>query len=67
VKIHSLLKKEPDNLKLIMLATGPLAKLLRIKYNLDKTEGKGIKDAIGKVINELAIPIIGVGASAALK
>lgn len=67
VKIHSVLEKDPDNLKLVMQATGTLAKLLRIKYNLDKTQGKGIKDAIGKVINELAIPIIGVGASAALK
>jgi len=67
VKIHSLLEKEPDNVKLIMQATNTLARLLRTKYNLDKTQGKGVKDAIAKVIKELAIPIIGAGAAEALK
>jgi len=67
VKIHSLLEKDPDNVKLIMEATNTLARLLRTKYNLDKTQGKGIKDAIARVIKELAIPIIGVGAAEALK
>lgn len=66
VKIHSLLEKDPDTVKLIMEATNILARLLRTKYNLDKTQGKGIKDAITKVIKELAIPL-GIGAAEALK
>jgi len=66
VKIHSLLEKDPDNIKLIMDATNTLARLLRTKYNLDKVQGKGIKDAIANVIKELAIPL-GVGVGAALK
>jgi len=66
VKIHSLLEKDPDNIKLIMDATNTLARLLRTKYNLDKVQGKGIKDAIASVIKELAIPL-GVGVGAALK
>lgn len=66
VKIHSLLEKDPDNIKLIMDATSTLARLLRTKYNLDKVQGKGIKDAIANVIKELALPL-GVGVGAALK
>lgn len=59
VKIQSLLEKDPENVKLLMTATSTLARLLRTKYNLDKSQGKGLKDAIGKVIKNLAAPILG--------
>ena len=57
VKIAALLEKDPDNLRLILEATNTLARLLRTKYNLDKTQGKGIKEAITGVLTGLAIPL----------
>jgi len=66
VKIHSLVDKDPDNIKLIMEATNTLARLLRTKYNLDKAQQRGVKEAIGNVIKDLAVPL-GVGVGVALK
>jgi len=57
VKIKSLLENDPENVRLIMEATRTLARLLRTRYNLEKSQGKGIKDAIEKVITELAVPL----------
>lgn len=67
VKIQSLLEKDPDNVKLLLVATGTLARLLRTKYSLDKTQGKGLKDAISAVIKDLAGPIIGAGIKGAMQ
>ena len=62
VKIHSLLEKDPDNIKLIMQATNTLARLLRTRFNLEKKQGKSVKEAIAKVISDLALPL-GIGAA----
>lgn len=62
LKIKAILEDDPDNVRLIMEATNTLARLLRTKYNLDKGQGKSLKEAIGQVMRDLAIPIgIGVG------
>lgn len=61
VKIKQLIEKDPDNLRLIMEATSTIARLVRTRYNLNKGQGKGVKDAITKVLMELAIPA-GIGA-----
>ena len=62
VKIKAILENDPENIKLIMQATTTLAKLLRTQYNLDKSQGKSLKDAMLKVVADLAGPLgIGVG------
>jgi len=61
VKIMQLLANDPYNLRLIMDATSTIARLVRVRYNLNKGQGKGVKDAITKVLTELAIPA-GIGA-----
>jgi len=66
VKIKAVLENDPDNVRLIMEATNTLARLLRTKYNLDKTQGKSLKEAIGQVMKDLAIPI-GIGVGVAIK
>lgn len=68
VKIHTLVQKDPENIRLIMDATNTLARLLRTKYGLDKTQGKSVKEAIAGVIKDLALPLgIGVGTGVALR
>ena len=66
VKIKAVLENDPDNVRLIMEATNTLARLLRTKYNLDKTQGKSLKEALGQVVKDLAMPI-GIGVGVALK
>ncbi len=63
VKIKSLLERDPENIKLIMLATNTLAKLVRTRYNISKEDKKGLKEAIGNVLRDVALPLgIGIGA-----
>ena len=64
VKIKSILENDPENIKLIMQATNTLAKLVRTKYNISKEDKKGLKEAIGNVLRDIALPLgIGLGAS----
>ncbi len=62
VKIKSILEHDPENIKLIMQATDALAKLVRTKYKISKADKKGLKEAIGNVLRDIALPLgIGIG------
>ncbi len=64
VKIKSLLERDPENVKLIMQATNTLARLVRTRYNISKEDRKGLKEAIGNVLRDVALPLgIGIGAT----
>jgi hypothetical protein len=64
VKIKSLIAHDPDNIKLIMQATNALARLIRVRYNISKKDKKGLKEAIGNVLRDIALPLgIGIGAT----
>ncbi len=63
VKIKSLLAHDPENIKLVMLATNTLARLVKTRYNISKEQKKGLKEAIGNVLRDIALPLgIGIGA-----
>jgi len=62
VKIKSVLEHDPENIKLIMRATNTLERLIRTKYNITKDQKKGLKEAIGNVLRDVALPLgIGIG------
>ena len=64
VKIKSLLEHDPENIKLIMQATNTLAGLVKTSYNITKEQKKGLKEAIGNVLRDVALPLgIGIGAT----
>ncbi len=64
VKIKSLLEKDPENINLIMRATSTLAGMVKIRYKITKEQRKGLKEAIGNVLRDVALPLgIGIGAS----
>ena len=64
VKIKSLLENEPDNVRLIMQVTNALERLIRTRYNITKDQRKGLKEAIGNVLRDVALPLgIGIGAT----
>ena len=62
VKIKSILASDPENVKLIMQATNALARLVKTRYNITKEQKKGLKEAIGNVFKDIALPLgIGIG------
>ena len=64
VKIKSILEKDPENIRLLAAATNALARLVRTKYNISKQDRKGLKEAIGNVLRDIALPLgIGIGAT----
>ncbi len=63
VKIKSVLEKDPENIKLIIKATNTLAGLVKTRYRITKEQRTGLREAIGNVLREVALPLgIGVGA-----
>ncbi|MFC2069728.1 hypothetical protein ACFLTB_00925 [Chloroflexota bacterium] len=66
VKIKSLLERDPENIKLIMQATNTLARLVRTRYNIGKEDKQGLKEAIGNVLRDVALPL-GIGIGTTLK
>ncbi len=64
VKIKSILENEPENIKLIMQVTNALDRLIRTRYKITKEQRKGLKEAIGNVLRDVALPLgIGIGAT----
>ena len=65
VKIKSTLEGgDPKNLKLLVEATNALERLIRTRYKITKEQRKGLKEAIGNVLRDVAIPLgIGIGAA----
>jgi len=57
VKIKSILAHDPENIKLIMQATDTLAKLVRTRYKITKGQKQGLKEAIGNVLRDIAVPL----------
>ncbi len=64
VKIKSILENDPENIRLIMQATNALERLIRTRYKITKEQRKGLKEAIGNVLRDIALPLgIGIGAT----
>ncbi len=62
VKIKSVLDHDPENVQLLMKATSTLARLVATRYKITGGERKKLKEAIGNVLREVAVPLgIGVG------
>jgi hypothetical protein len=57
VKIKSVLEKDPENIRLIMQATNTLAGLVKARYNMTREQRKGLREAIGNVIKDVALPL----------
>ena len=64
VKIKSILSHDPENIRLIAQATNALARLVKTRYHITKEQKKGLKEAIGNVLRDVALPLgIGIGAT----
>ena len=64
VKIKSILERDPENIRLIIQATNTLVRLVTTRYNISKEDTQGLKEAIGNVLKDVALPLgIGIGAT----
>ncbi|MBN1367938.1 MAG: hypothetical protein JW967_08430 [Dehalococcoidales bacterium] len=57
VKLKSVIRNDPDNIKLITRAAESLAKLVKVKYSGGKNDPKKTKEAIGNVLRDFIIPL----------
>ncbi len=64
VEIKSILELEhnPEDVRLIIQATNALERLIRTRYKITKEQRKGLKEAIGNIIRDIAVPL-GIAAS----
>ena len=57
VKIKSILGDNPKNLKDLVGATNALERLIRTRYKITKEQRQGLKEAIGNVLRDIALPL----------
>jgi hypothetical protein len=57
MKLRELIQNAPDNIDLYLKTINTLARLVGIRYNITKEQKKSLKEAISKVITEIAVPL----------
>ena len=57
VKIKSILGEDPRNIRLMVEVTKALERLVRTRYKISKEQKKGLKEAIGNVMRDIALPL----------
>ena len=68
VKLSELVEKQPDRIDLHFEAANVIARLVKTRYQISKEQKKSLKEAIAKVLTEVAVPLgIGIGIKAAGK
>jgi uncharacterized protein YjcR len=62
IKLKELVEKQPDRIDLHFEAANTIARLVKTRYQMTKEQKKSLKEAIAKVLTEVAVPLgIGVG------
>jgi len=60
VKLLDLVETSPDRLDLQLEAANTIARLIRTRYQISREQKKSLKEAIHKVLTEVAVPL-GIG------
>ena len=68
IKLRELIEQHPDQIALHLEAANTIARLVRTRYQISKEQKKSLKEAIAKVLTEVAVPLgVGVGIGVARK
>ena len=68
VKLRELLEEQPERIDLHFEAANIIARLVKTRYQITKEQKKSLKEAIQKVLTEVAVPLgVGSGIKAASK
>jgi hypothetical protein len=66
VKLRELVEEQPERIDLHFEAANIIARLVRTRYQITKEQKKSLKEAIQKVLTEVAVPLgVGIGIKAA--
>jgi len=57
VRLRELIEGYPDRIDLHLQAANTIARLLRTRYQISKEEKQSLKDAITRVLTEVALPL----------
>ncbi len=57
VKLRELIDKQPDRFDLHLEAANTIARLVRTRYSITKEQKKSLKEAITKVLTDIAVPL----------
>ena len=57
IKLRELISRQPDRIDLHLKAVDTIARLVKTHYNITKEQKKSLKEAITKVLTEIAIPL----------
>ena len=57
VKLLSLIENHPDRIDLQVITANTIARLIRTRYNVSKEQHKPLKEAITKVLTDIAVPL----------
>ncbi len=57
VKLRKLIQSDPDKFDLHLKVTNTIARLVGIRYDISKEQKKSLREAITKVLTEIAIPL----------
>lgn len=66
IKLRELIENEPDRIDLHLEAANTIARLVRTRYQISKEQKNSLKEAITKVLTEVAGPL-GIGINIAMK
>jgi hypothetical protein len=66
IKLRDLVENEPDRIDLHLEAANTIARLVRTRYQISKEQKNSLKEAITKVLTEVAAPL-GIGINIAMK
>ena len=62
LKFRELLEEQPERIDLHFEAANIIARLVKTRYQITKEQKKSLKEAIQKVLTEVAVPLgVGVG------
>ena len=66
VKLRELLQEQPERMDLHFEAANIIARLVRTRYQITREQKKSLKEAIQKVLTEVAVPLgVGLGTKVA--
>jgi hypothetical protein len=57
VKLREIMLKHPENIQLALDAANTLTRLIRTRYNITQGQKKSLREAITKVITDVAVPL----------
>ena len=57
IKLRELIENEPGRFDLYLRVTNTIARLVGIRYDISKEQRKSLREAITKVLTEIAVPL----------